>query len=166
MYLKWETLGCIQDEWRSSLYILGNTTHISETSLNIIAPRFMSLDLRSIFRDNLHLTSPSVMFHHLYWLNRTVIRWCILPNQTYKPESLVENFRLLCVSHHKWISKIRYSCPYIRHYDTLSTHHCIFFIKFWHITKRMFSLTSSLPIYRPPSYEHIFLIETAYVLDN
>jgi hypothetical protein len=54
--------------------------------------------------------------------------------------------------------------PYITQYDTLSEDHCIFFRKFRHITARKFSLTPSVPVYTPPSYEHIFLIETANVL--
>jgi hypothetical protein len=36
MYLKWETVDSIVDEWKSSLYILGNTTHTSEASLYIL----------------------------------------------------------------------------------------------------------------------------------
>jgi hypothetical protein len=55
---------------------------------------------------------------------------------------------------------------HILHTMTISTHHCIFFRKFRHITARIFSLTSSVPVYRPPSYEQIFLIETANVLSQ
>jgi hypothetical protein len=36
MYLKGETVDSTVDEWKSYLYILGNTTHTSETSLYIL----------------------------------------------------------------------------------------------------------------------------------
>jgi hypothetical protein len=36
MYLKWETVDSIVDEWKFYLCILGNTLHTSEASLYIL----------------------------------------------------------------------------------------------------------------------------------
>jgi hypothetical protein len=58
---------------------------------------------------------------------RTVMWWCILPNHAYILESLGENGILHSSSLHKLIYKIRFTCSYGMHYDTISTHHCAYF---------------------------------------
>jgi hypothetical protein len=47
--------------------------------------------------------------------------------------------------HHKWISKMRFTCHF-RHHDTSL---CIFLRNLWHITWRMLSMTSCFSPYTP-----------------
>jgi hypothetical protein len=59
--------------------------------------------------------------------NRTLMWWCVLPIHTCSLESLGKISRLLSVSHHKWISKTTFTCPFCTYYDKLSTHHSTYF---------------------------------------
>jgi hypothetical protein len=56
MNLEWETAISFVDERNSHLYILGNTTHTSETLLYILLHPELWVEIRDVFRDNLHFT--------------------------------------------------------------------------------------------------------------
>jgi hypothetical protein len=80
--------------------------------------------------------------------NRTLMWWCILPNHTCNLESLGKISRLPSVSHHKWIFKTRFTLQH-----TFYTSLFKLFRKVWNITARILSLTSSMSLYIPTSYD-------------
>jgi hypothetical protein len=63
-YLKWETVDSIVDEWKSYLYIFGNTTHTSETSLYILLHPELWVEIRDL-SSQITCTSLSVMLQTL-----------------------------------------------------------------------------------------------------
>jgi hypothetical protein len=69
IYLKWETLNSIVDEWKSYLYIFGNTTHTSETSLYILLHPELWVEIRNLSSD-LTCTSLSVMLQIILLVQR------------------------------------------------------------------------------------------------
>jgi hypothetical protein len=145
IYIRWETEDSIVGVCKSwNSYILENSTthsthHCIYYTLHITFHRF-----QSTYTD----------------ANRAVMWWYTLPNERYNLEGLGENSRLHSVLHHKWNSRMRFTCLLYTPRHIYYTSQCIFLRKIWHTTLRMLSMTSSVSPYNQSSHDHIFLIQT------
>jgi hypothetical protein len=113
-----------------------NTHHIS---LYIYITHFT---FQSIFLKALLLMQTEQLCECVHYLTKHIImKACV---------KIVDSI----LHHHKWISKMRFTCLLYTLWHISYTSLCTFLWKMWHITWRMLSVTSCFSPYTQSTYDH------------